>query len=293
MQQAEQSTLNWDDFRIVSAVCDTASFTRAARMLGMNETTVSRRVGRLERLMGRALFEAVNGERQPTDACRAILAELHDMAAAVEDATRKLRESDFTSRKFRLTTIAALAEYCLAPHLAGLLADLPRLILAIDTSDRNVDMSRWQADFALRLNRPRQGTFLMRKVGVVSFSLVRPKDGAGGTPALVAYPDALGEMPEMHALSSHAPARSVRLETASLEIMRRFLKSGTATGVLPDFMLGEFLQSPAFEIVPDVAAREVWLLTQPHLRNDPLARRIAEWCADLFDAPPAQVPPSY
>ncbi|AWX94531.1 hypothetical protein DPM13_16495 [Paracoccus mutanolyticus] len=44
--------MNWDDFRIVSAVCKTGSFTRAGRLLQINETTVGRRIGRLETDMG-------------------------------------------------------------------------------------------------------------------------------------------------------------------------------------------------------------------------------------------------
>lgn len=282
MPHAGDATLNWDDLRIVSAVCDTASFTRAARLLDMNETTVSRRLARLERLLGLALFEAVDGQRRPTDACRAILTDLRDMSAAAGDILRKLRESDYSSRKFRLTTISAIAEYCLAPNLPALLASLPELALTIDTSDQNADMSRWEADFALRLNRPRQGTFLMRRVGTISFSLLRPRAGAGDQPSLVAYPQALAVTPEMQALFRFASPRALRLETSNLEVMRRYLGSGTAIGVVPDFMLAEWVPDPGIEIVPLIAEREIWLLTQPHLRNDPLARHIAEWCAELF-----------
>lgn len=284
MPQAGEAALNWDDLRIVSAVCDTTSFTRAARLLGMNETTVSRRVARLERLLGLALFEAVDGQRQPTDACRAITGNLHDMTVAAEDAVRKLREADYTSRKFRLTTIAAIAEYCLAPHLSGLLDALPELILTIDASDQNADMSRWEADFAIRLNRPKQGTFLIRRIGTISFNLLRPRDRQDDGLPFVAYPDTLADTPEMRALFQFAPPRAVRVETSNLQIMRRFLKSGKAMGVLPDFMLADFGESDGIEIVPGVAEREIWLLTQPHLRNDPLARYISEWCADLFAA---------
>ncbi len=282
MSHAGESALNWDDLRIVSAVCDMASFMRAARLLGMNETTVSRRVARLEGVLGCALFEAVDGQRRPTDACRAILTNLHDMAVAADDAVRKLRKADYTSRKFRLTAIASVAEYCLAPHLAGLFAALPELVLAIDTSDQNADMSRWEADFAIRLGRPKQGAFLMRRIGTISFSLVRPTGVPADELPFTAYPDTLSDMPEMRALFRLIPPRAVRMETSNLQIMRRFLKSGKAAGVLPDFMLSDFGESDVIEIVPGVAEREVWLLTQPHLRSDPLARYIAEWCGERF-----------
>ncbi|MBU3030716.1 LysR family transcriptional regulator [Paracoccus marinaquae] len=276
------SSFNWDDLRIISAVCDTASFTRAARILQLNETTVSRRVARLESLLGLTLFDAVDGVRRPTDACRAIMMDLRDMEGAVEAIHRKLRHSDYTSRKFRLTTISSIAEYYLAPHLNTLLADLPELILGIDASDQNADMSRWEADFAIRLGRPANGAFLMRRIGVMTFSLVRPAGGETGDPLLITYPEALAETPEMKALLGAQSARYVRLETSSHEVIRRVLRDGGGVGVLPDFMLAGLREDPRLAIASLTVEREIWLLTQPHLRSDPMARHISEWCAELF-----------
>lgn len=275
--------MNWDDLRIISAICGTGSFTRAARELQIDETTVSRRLSRLEAAMDVILFEAVDGHRRPTAACRTILRHLDDMEQSADNIHRLLQGQNHALRKFRLTTVAVIAEYVIAPQLARLLSDWPELSLNIDSSDQNADMSRWEADFAIRLGRPKQGAFLMRKIGQMRFCLVRPKDGGAMARAVVAgYPAALSETPEMVQLAHAAGDRPVRLETTNFEIIRRLIETGEAIAVLPDFLAEACAPHDLTEILPIAEEREVWLLSQPHLRNDPLARQVADWCSNLL-----------
>ncbi|MDO5705186.1 MAG: LysR family transcriptional regulator, partial [Paracoccus sp. (in: a-proteobacteria)] len=83
--------MNWDDLRIVSAVSRTHSYTKAARLLHIDETTVSRRLARLESTFGVTLFEAVNGQRLPTSACSAILGYLDSVEHEIGDIERMLQ----------------------------------------------------------------------------------------------------------------------------------------------------------------------------------------------------------
>lgn len=271
--------MNWDDLRIVAAVSRTNSYSKAARSLHIDETTVSRRLARLESTFGVTLFEAADGRRNPTDVCRAILRQLDSIEQAAEDIERMLHGHDYSLRKLRLTTIAVIAEHYLAPNLPRLLEELPELSLGIDTSDHNADMSRWEADFALRLGRPRQGAFLMRRIGQMGLCMV-----TGRSPAtlLAAYPASLSDTPEMRHLKQVHGLGAVRVETTNLNVIRSVLESGRAVGVIPDFLARTLDPAAPVEVTPLPEGREIWLLSQPHLRNDSLARHISDWCANLF-----------
>lgn len=274
--------MNWDDLRIVASVSRTQSFSRAARELSIDETTVSRRLARLESTFGTPLFEAVNGRRSPTNACRAILRQLDGIEHAVDDIERLLHEHDHALRKLRLTTLAVIAECYLAPSLPQLLEELPELTLDIDSSDHNLDMSRWEADFAIRLGRPSQGAFLMRRIGEMRLCMVTGRETGEGLPLLAAYPPSLGRTPEMRHLARVGQGGRARVETTNHNVLRAVLESGRAVGVLPA-CLAETLDSDApVEITPLAETREIWLLSQPHLRNDNLARQVSDWCARLF-----------
>ncbi|MDT1062522.1 LysR family transcriptional regulator [Paracoccus sp. CPCC 101403] len=274
--------MNWDDFRIVSAVCKTGSFTRAGRILQINETTVGRRINRLETEMGLTLFDAVDGMRRPTQACAAIMRNLREMEKSADEIRRALRGHDHLQRQFRLSTIAAIAEHWLAPHLPQLLTALPDLSLSIDTSDQNVDMSRWEADFALRLGRPKQGSFLMRRIGQINFVLVQPARTGADEPLLVTYPEAMIDMPEMVEMFDTIGNRQPRVETSDLNLIRELLASGRAIGVLPEAMAHRLSARADLLTTPITVAREVWLLSQPYLRDDPVARELSAWLPTLF-----------
>lgn len=273
--------MNWDDLRVVLTINRTGSFTRAAAALEVDETTISRRVARIERTLGVTLFAASHGRREPTEDCRRILGHLAAMEQASAAIGTLLTEPHVSYRRLRLSTIGAIANYYLAPALPEFLEAEPDLVLSIDTSDQNIVMSRWEADFALRLGRPRRGDFNMRRVGTLQFALVRPSDPAV-VPIVVAYPETLAETPEMQALQARKGGVRHRLETSDLALVRRFLASGRGLGIVPDRLARAMAANPAVKIEPLEVTREVWLLSQPHLRDDSLARSVYEWCARQF-----------
>ena len=280
---------NWDDLRVVSAINRTGSFARAARDLDMDETTVGRRLARLEATLGVVLFEARHGHRIATDACKAILHHLFAIEQATGGIEATLRDRETPLRRLRLTTVADIAEHLLAPGLDDLLARDPCLALIIDASDQNVDMSRWEADLALRLGRPRHGAFTMRRVGTLKFCLVRPRDPAAAT-VVITYPDALAETPEMEALRQMTGGKPARIETASFAVTRRILEGGQAIGVLPDMIAAHLADHPLLVVEPLEAVREIWLLAQPYLRDDAQTRMVAEWCVSLLENPQGRRP---
>src|SRR5260370_1765734 len=72
--------MNWDDLRIVAAVRDEGTYAGASARLRIDETTVGRRLARIERALGLRLFEAVDGVRKPTRQCEMVLAHIQAMA---------------------------------------------------------------------------------------------------------------------------------------------------------------------------------------------------------------------
>jgi DNA-binding transcriptional LysR family regulator len=78
--KAALDATQWDDVRFLLAVLRAGSFTAAARLLGTDQSTVSRRIASLEASLGVALFERTRRAPLPTEAAR----ELRDAAARIE-----------------------------------------------------------------------------------------------------------------------------------------------------------------------------------------------------------------
>src|SRR5258707_6727753 len=156
--------MNWDDLRIVAAVRDEGTYAGASARLRIDETTVGRRLARIERALGLRLFEAVDGLRKPTRQCETVLAHVQAMAGHVA-AIGKVGDSlpGLTGR-FRIASTNAVAEELLAPRAGDFLSRHPGLSLQFLTSSENVKFSRWEADLAIRLRKPDKGDFTIQSL---------------------------------------------------------------------------------------------------------------------------------
>ena len=156
----------WDDVRYFLAVMRSGSFTLAARRLGTEQSTVSRRVAQLEEELGAALFERTPRGPLPTELGRALFedaerveAEMHRFADAASGAERQVRGT------VRIATTEGLAIHFLVPRvLPSLRERFPELALELVTSDRAVDLSAREADIALRFFLGGKGELVGRRV---------------------------------------------------------------------------------------------------------------------------------
>jgi len=274
--------MNWDDLRIIAAVRDAGSYAGASRRLRIDETTVGRRLQRLERALGAKLFEAVDGVRRPTAQCDMVLSHVETMAGHVAEIEKIGVSSAGIAGRFRVASTNAVAEEILAPRAAALLAAHPRLALQFLTSSENVKFSRWQADFAVRLRKPDKGDFTISKLGELRLYLFEPAVEIGAQPVICAYPDELGSIPETLALKARGMQERARLVTNSVRVIRTLIATHQAAGILPDCVSAELLADRHLRATALPRRRDVWLLVQNHLRRDPAARVVIDWLRGCF-----------
>lgn len=278
--------MNWEDLHTVGAVARHGGYQGAGAELGVDPTTVARRVARLEQALGLRVFDLTDGVRQPTGAGRDLLRRLAAMeqeAAAIRSMA--MAETGIAGR-VRLTCTPSIAERVLAPGLGALLSDHPGLRLELGVGDANANLTRWESDLAIRLARPQRGRFLARRLASLRLWLIRPAslgDSGLGEPGLVcAYPEELSDAPEMRALAAAGLDQGARLVTSQLAVITRVIASGAAVGVLPEPAARPFLEDDRFEAVALAERREVWLLSQIALRDDPAVRTVVAWIDGCF-----------
>lgn len=119
MQKRPRPTVQWDDLRYLIAVADAGTLLAAGKSLGVDRTTVRRRIDVLERTLGCTLFVLDEHGFAPTTAGRAVLTVAARMAqeAAALDAVRQ-RTTGHMEGTVRLATSASLGEAFVADILA-------------------------------------------------------------------------------------------------------------------------------------------------------------------------------
>jgi DNA-binding transcriptional LysR family regulator len=277
--------MDWDDLRIIAAISDSGTFAGAGARLRMDETTVARRLARLQKTLGVTLFAAVDGVRKPTVQCEAILHHVEDIARHVAEIGALGKTASRITGLLRIATTSSLAEEVLGPGTAPLLARHPGLSIQFMISGQNVNLSRWEADLAVRLRKPDKGNFTITKLADVRLYLFEPKDpiDSGDVDHVVCgYPDDLDHTQESMFLKARGFKPRTRCITDSPRVIRKLIQSHAAIGVLPEYMCGNLLANRSLRATILPQRRDVWLLVQNHLKRDPAARVVIDWMRELF-----------
>ncbi|WP_407151735.1 LysR family transcriptional regulator [Bradyrhizobium sp. ORS 86] len=272
--------MNWDDLRIIAAVRDEGTYAGASARLRIDETTVGRRLARIERALGLRLFEAADGVRTPTRQCELVLAHVQAMAAHAEDIGRIGASLPGPVGRLRIASTNAVAEEVLAPRASEFLRANPGLTLQFLTSSDNVKFSRWEADLAVRLRKPDKGDFAISKLAEVRLYFFEPAVVGTDEAVTCAYPDELEGIPEMQFLR----ARRVRARcvTDNVRVIRTLIQSHQAAGVLPEYGSAALLADRRLRATLLPKRRDVWLLVQNHLKRDVAARVTIDWLRACF-----------
>lgn len=274
--------MNWDDLRIIAAVRDEGTYAGAGARLRIDETTVGRRLARIERALNLRLFDSVDGVRRPTRQCETILGHVQAMARHVVDIERVGESLPGLTGRFRIASTNAVAEEILSPRASELLTRNPGIALQFLTSSENVKFSRWQADFAVRLGKPAKGDFTISKLGEFRLYLIEPITEREAKPVICVYPDELGAIPESLFLKGKGLQPQARCVADNIRVIRTLLKTHNGIGVLPEYFCGELLSDRRLRATLLPRRRDVWLLVQNHLKRDPAARIVIDWIREAF-----------
>ena len=274
--------MNWDDLRIIAAVREAGTYAAASARLRIDETTVGRRLNRIQRRLGLRLFEAVDGARKPTAQCERILAHVQEMAAHVAEIHKVGENLPGLIGRLRIASTNSVAEELLSPRAGQLLLQNPGLTLQFLTSSENVKFSRWQADLAIRLRKPDKGDFTIAKLANVRLYFVEPAVAPEFEPIVCGYPQDLDLIPESRFLKAKGLHQRARCITDNVRVIRTLLQSHQAVGVLPEYLCAELLADRRLRATLLPRHRDVWLLVQNHLKRDPAARAVIDWVRDCF-----------
>jgi DNA-binding transcriptional LysR family regulator len=287
----DRAGLDWGHLRFFLELVRTGSHARAAQRLGVDRNTIARRVVALEEALGIALFE-----RGPQGwSCTAAGQELSELASRVEqDVLALARHADARDRALagtvRLTTATHLAAHLLVPALPALRDRHPGLVLEIAADQRTFDLTRREADLALRMGRPRDAGLVTRRLSEVAYGLytARARGGASrrevdfAADAFVGFDDSLAGVPQERWLERVAPARRIAFRCNSTASLHAAARLGIGVAVLP-----RFLADPDPALVrldgPQPVNHELWLLVHGDLRRSPRVRAVIEWVDALVE----------
>ena len=183
-------TTRWDDFRVLLAVLREGSFSGAALSLGIEQSTVSRRIAALETALAGALFDRVATGPRPTELALALRVHAErveaDVLALLDQASA---QRGIIQGRVRLALTESFAVHVLIPYLLKPLRTLhPELAVDLLIGEQAADLAQREADLALRFFRPRDGDLVAKRITTLATAVLGHRDYLEGR---TLTPDAL------------------------------------------------------------------------------------------------------
>jgi len=285
-------SLNWDDVRLFLAVAREGRLQAAARALGIDHSTIARRMSGLEAALDARLIDrsprgvvlTAAGELLRDHAER-MENEMMGAGAAVGDRAGTVAGS------VRLATPEAFGTYLVAPNVHLLHARHPTIELELAPESRSVSLSRREADIAIGLTRPPRGRLVARRLVDYRLGLYAAADYLERHPAidaldavkahpLVWYIDELIDMPELRYFDQIVSDAPTVFRSSSIAAQQAAVANGLGLGILHVFAAEQ--DRRLRRVLPEVeVTRSYWLLMHADQQRLPRIRAVVDFLDEV------------
>jgi DNA-binding transcriptional LysR family regulator len=278
------NAISWDDAVLVKAIANSGTLKSTAQLLNLSHATVFRRLRELEGRLRVRLFERNRGGYVPTPAG----ADIRQVAIRFErefDALQqRLAGRDVrASGTVRVSTVDTLIAGPLMPVLSRFSTRYPEIRLDVMSNVTMADLSKREADVAIRAGGRPPGDLVGRKLCRIEVAVYAAKETprvttvSFATEAWIAPSDRLSHLASYKWLNETGHFKRAAMQVDSLFTLSSAVASGAGLGLLPCYLADTLpgLQRVG-EPIPDLAS-DLWLLTHQELRRVKRIRLVMDW----------------
>ena len=273
------SDFNWNDLRAFLAVARTTRLTTAAARLGMDHTTIGRRIAALETGLGARLFDRSPQGYALTPHGERLMPAAERIESLTLTAAADLGGADqAVTGVVRIGAPEGFGSYVLAPLMAPLAERHPGLDIQLVAISGVLSLSKREADIAVTLSAPREGRLVSRKLTDYGLSLyaapayldarppIRTRADMAGQ-RFVGYIEDLLYSPELDYMQAPDVDIHVSVQSSNLIAQLQATLAGAGLCVLPDFIAVR--QPGLVRVLPETVhlERSLWLVVHADLKN--------------------------
>ena len=283
--------LNWNDLRYVLAISRGGTLAAAARLLGVDDTTVARRLAAMQEATGTRLYRRLaDGTLQLTTAGKrtALHAERIEREIGALDGALKGAD-DAVSGTVRITSVPIIVNHILVPAADSLLQRHPKLQLELVADPRDLSLTRRETDLALRLARPKTGgtKVMARRVGTIRFDVYASASCSvrdAKTLPWVTYDESMAHLPQARWIAATAARydRIAPVHVNDAEALLEAVIAGLGRSLLPCVIADGDSRLRRVGVKRRAAlSRELWLLRHSELRTLGKIEAAVKWIEQI------------
>lgn len=286
--------MNWDDARVFLAVCRESTLRGAARVLGVDQATVGRRINGLEKSLGATLFLRTSEGYVLTAVGEAALLSVENMERSALELQRQIQGlDDRLTGTVRVSTTDSLAVDFLIPSIARLHDKHPDVRVQLEASTQFLSLAKREADIAVRNQRPDNPDLIARRIARWPVGLFASQNYIDryGQPQpgrlfeghdLVVYQPHLQTQKDLTLVSEPISRGRIVAALGSSLLVRRSIAAGIGIGEIP-VCTGE--RDGLVRLWPErvrPTPYDVWLVTHADLRHTARVRVVIDEIVAAF-----------
>lgn len=284
------SSIAWDDFRLIKAIAEARSLPAAAELIGLNHSTVFRRLGQIEENLGTRLFERHRSGYVPTPAGEEMAVLAERLETDIAGFTRRLAGREILpAGELRVTTNDSLLVELLTPLFAAFMKQCPDIKLDVLLGNQALNLSKRDADVAIRATDNPPENLVGRRVAQIGWALYgRATDFPEGAPAdpsgltqqrWISLGDQFSNFKVVQYRQKHIPTDQTVYKLNTVLGLAEAVEAGIGIGFLPCFIADKRPALVRLAQPQTGYAADLWLLTHPDLRHSPRVRLFLDFMA--------------
>lgn len=275
--------LNWNDLRYLLALKRGRTLAKAAQLMKVDATTISRKLSTLKLIAGEDLYtRARNSTLSLTEIGKSMTLHIENMELEVEKLNELVgsKNSNCTGN-VRITSVPVIINRLLSPNIETLLTRQPELQIDLVPAARNFSLSFREADIAIRLARPIEGgsDTLAKRIGNLSYGVYAAshfnEEECHQLP-WIGYQDDMSYTPIAQWIIKAAKKpreRIANMKVQDTETALEAIQAGLGKTLLPEIIAEKINSLQKISKTTPEISREIWLLTH---RNQSKTKRIIE-----------------
>ena len=289
------NAFDWSLIRSFLAALDHGSLLGAARVVKTSQPTLGRHIAELESQLGVVLFERTGRGLVPTATALQLAEAARGMEAGAAQLTRMLTGAQAqTTGTVRITASQPVAVQLMPPLLARMRLSLPDIQVELVSSNQVSNLLRREADIAIRMVRPDQGTLVAKKIGNVSVGAYAHRSYLGRrntirVPVDLLQHDLIGNDTDVSILRGFQSMgytvgpQAFALRTDDLVVQWQAVRAGLGIGFVAGYMART--EPDVVQVLQDVLPipeLPMWLAVHREIRTNKRIRAVYDFLADAL-----------
>jgi DNA-binding transcriptional LysR family regulator len=288
--------MNWDDLRVFLAVARNRSLSAAAKSVGLDSTTVSRRLARLAKSLNATLFEQYSGVHELTERGTELLRHAEAIEAAALSAQEVSDVGRWLGGRLRVSIPEGFGWF-IGKHMRSFHERYPHVAVDLVTSTSgkgHLSPSKREAEIDLISTRPSRGPVTVRRLFTPTVQLFASKNylaqhgpinslGDVVNHTLIGYIDNLLFSEELNYLAQLRLAAEPILKSSSIIVQYSLVASGAGIAMLPTFIGAQ--DPDLLVLLPDQVRQthDLWMVVHQDTRKIPRVRAFIGWLLEVIE----------